>query len=96
LIAFANRKLWQCVLLWFDHRDAKRMKFDFIRFDSMQRQKPSPDDWSDPKGILGNEIGHIHGHLVDLSVVEGLDFTHRANIFLRDEVDTNTLATETS
>jgi len=45
-------------------------------------------------GALCNQVGHIHGHLEDLGVVELLDFTHGAHIFFGDEVDANTLATE--
>lgn len=40
--------------------------------------------------------GHVHWHLLDLSAVELLDFTHHAHIVGGDEVDGNTLTTETT
>lgn len=52
-------------------------------------------------GCVGNkaaldEIGNVHGHLLDLSAVELLDFSHHANILGRDEVDGYTLSAETT
>mmetsp|Transcript_14332 Transcript_14332/g.45886 ORF Transcript_14332/g.45886 Transcript_14332/m.45886 type:complete len:297 (-) Transcript_14332:462-1352(-) len=41
-----------------------------------------------------DEIGHVHGHLVDLCVVELLDFPERADVLSREEVDGNALAAE--
>ena len=40
--------------------------------------------------------GNVHGHLFDLGAVELLNFTHHAHIIGRDEVDGNTLSSETS
>lgn len=39
---------------------------------------------------------NVHGHLFDLSAVELLDLTHHADIIGGDEVDGNTLTSETS
>jgi hypothetical protein len=39
---------------------------------------------------------HVHGHLLDLCAVELLDLAHHADIVSGDEVDGNTLASETS
>lgn len=39
---------------------------------------------------------HVHGHLLDLCAVELLDLTHHADIVGGDEVDGNTLTSETS
>eukprot|EP00953_Heterococcus_sp_UTEX-ZZ885_P025491 13864-Heterococcus_DN1.PRE.3 len=39
-----------------------------------------------------DEVRHVHGHLFDLGVVEGLDVAQVAHICLRDEVDGHTLA----
>ena len=47
------------------------------------------------EGIL-DEVSNVHGHLLDLGVVELLDFTHHADIVGGDEVDGNTLTTETT
>jgi len=43
-----------------------------------------------------DEVGNVHGHLLDLSAVELLDFSHHADILGGDEVDGDTLATETT
>ncbi len=42
------------------------------------------------------EVGDVVRHLLDLSVVELLDISHVLNISLHDEVDTDTLSTETT
>lgn len=39
---------------------------------------------------------HVHGHLLDLCAVELLDLAHHADIVSSDEVDGNTLTSETS
>ena len=39
---------------------------------------------------------HVHGHLLDLCAVELFDFAHHADIVSGDEVDGNTLTSETS
>jgi hypothetical protein len=39
---------------------------------------------------------HVHGHLLDLCAVELLDLAHHADIVSGDEVDGNTLTSETS
>jgi hypothetical protein len=39
---------------------------------------------------------HVHGHLLDLCAVELLDLAHHADIVSGDEVDSNTLTSETS
>ena len=39
---------------------------------------------------------NVHGHLFDLGAVELLDLTHHADIVSSDEVDGNTLTTETT
>lgn len=46
--------------------------------------------------ILLDEVGHVHGHLLDLGAVELLDLTHHADIVSGDEVDSDTLTTETA
>lgn len=43
-----------------------------------------------------DKIGDVHWHLLDLSAVELLDFSHHADILSGDEVDGNTLTSETS
>ena len=43
-----------------------------------------------------DEIGNVHWHLLDLSAVELLDFSHHAHILGGDEVDGNTLSSETT
>lgn len=40
--------------------------------------------------------GNVHGHLLDLSAVELLNLAHHADIVSGDEVDGDTLATETA
>lgn len=40
--------------------------------------------------------GNVHGHLLDLSAVELLDLAHHADIIGSDEVDGNTLTSETA
>lgn len=47
------------------------------------------------EGIL-DEVSNVHWHLLDLSVVELLDFTHHTDIVGGDEVDGDTLTTETT
>lgn len=39
---------------------------------------------------------NIHWHLLDLSAIELLNFTHHAHIILSDEVDCNTLSSESA
>lgn len=46
--------------------------------------------------VLLDEVGHVHGHLLDLGAVELLDLTHHADIVSGDEVDSDTLTTETA
>ena len=48
--------------------------------------------------LLGclDEVCHVHGHLVDASVVELLDVVQRALVVVRHEVDGHALATETA
>lgn len=46
--------------------------------------------------VLFMLTGNVHWHLLDLSAVELLDFTHHADIVGGDEVDGNTLASETA
>jgi len=43
-----------------------------------------------------DEIGHIHGHLLDLGAVKLLNLAHHAHVLGGDEVDRNTLAAETT
>ncbi len=43
-----------------------------------------------------NEVGNVHWHLLDLSAVELLNLAHHADIISGDEVDGNTLTSETS
>jgi hypothetical protein len=43
-----------------------------------------------------DQIGDVHRHLVDLGVVELLDVFQRAPVRVGDEVDSNSLPTETS
>jgi hypothetical protein len=43
-----------------------------------------------------DEVGNVHRHLFDLRAVELLDFAHHANVLSRDEVDGDTLSTETT
>lgn len=43
-----------------------------------------------------DEVGNVHGHFLDLGAVELLDLTHHADILGGDEVDGNTLTTETT
>jgi len=45
---------------------------------------------------LSDEIGHVHGHLVDLRVVELFDITHHTDVLVGDKVDCHTLTTESS
>jgi hypothetical protein len=45
---------------------------------------------------LLDEVGNVHGHLLDMGAVELLDLTHHADILGGDEVDGNTLTTETT
>lgn len=49
----------------------------------------------DQKDAL-NQVGHIHGHLLDLGAVELLNLAHHAHIVGGNEVDSNTLTTETT
>lgn len=46
-------------------------------------------------GVL-DEVGHVHGHLLDLGAVELLNLAHHAHIIGGDKVDGNTLAAETT
>lgn len=50
------------------------------------------------RGLGGglNQVGHVHGHLVDFRVVELLDVVQRALVFLRHEVYGHSLTTETA
>ena len=43
-----------------------------------------------------DEVGNVHGHLLDLGAVELLNLTHHANIIGGDKVDGDTLAAETT
>jgi hypothetical protein len=43
-----------------------------------------------------NEIGNVHWHLLNLSAVELLDFSHHTDIISSNEVDGNTLSSETT
>lgn len=43
-----------------------------------------------------DEIGDVHWHLFDLSAVKLLDFSHHTDILCGDEVDGNTLSSETT
>jgi hypothetical protein len=43
-----------------------------------------------------DEVSHVHGHLLDLCAVELLNLAHHADIVSGDEVDGNTLTSETS
>ena len=43
-----------------------------------------------------NEIGNIGGHLLDLSVVESLDFVKQGEVLVGNEVNGHTLTTETT
>lgn len=39
------------------------------------------------EGVWSNEIGHVHGHLINLSVVELLNILQHALVFTSYEVD---------
>ena len=39
-----------------------------------------------------DQIGDVHGHLLDLGVVELLDLAERAHVLAREEVDCDALA----
>ena len=41
-----------------------------------------------------DQIGDVHGHLLDLGVVELLDLAERAHVLTGEEVDRDTLAAE--
>lgn len=43
-----------------------------------------------------DQIGDVHGHLVDASVVEFFDVVQRSLIVVSDEVDGHSLAAETT
>jgi hypothetical protein len=43
-----------------------------------------------------DEVGNVHGHLLNLSAVELLDLSHHADILGGHEVDRNTLPSETT
>ena len=43
-----------------------------------------------------DQIGHVHGHLLDLGAVKLLNLTHHAHILGSNEVDGNTLTAETT
>ena len=44
--------------------------------------------------VVLNEVGNVHGHLVDASVVEFLDVVKRTFVLISHEVDGDTFATE--
>ena len=44
----------------------------------------------------GQLTSHVHGHLLNLGAVELLDFAHHADVLGGDEVDGNTLTSETT
>ena len=46
--------------------------------------------------VVLNEVGNVHGHLVDASVVEFLDIVKRTFVFISHKVDGDTLATEST
>ena len=52
--------------------------------------------YGDVKGgtALSDQVRHVHGHLLDLRVVELLDVAEVAHIALGEEVDRDTLAAE--
>jgi len=41
-----------------------------------------------------DQISHVHWHLFDGGIIEGLNLTHRTNIVVRHEVDGDTFTTE--
>ena len=43
-----------------------------------------------------DEVSNVHGHLLDLGAVELFNFAHHTDIVSSDEVDGNTLTTETT
>lgn len=43
-----------------------------------------------------DEIGDVHWHLLDLSAIKLFDFSHHAHILSGNEVDRNTLSSETT
>jgi hypothetical protein len=43
-----------------------------------------------------DQVSHVHGHLLDLSAVELFDLAHHADIVSGDEVDGDTLSSETT
>jgi len=43
-----------------------------------------------------DEIGDVHWHLLNLSAVKLFDFSHHAHIFSSNEVDRDTLSSETT
>ena len=45
-------------------------------------------------GGCSEQVSHVHGHLLDLSVVELLNLTHGTDVVRSHKVDGNTLATE--
>jgi len=46
--------------------------------------------------VLLDEVGYVERHFLDLSVVELFDLSHRANVVGGDEVDGDSLTTETT
>lgn len=46
--------------------------------------------------VVLDEVGNVHGHLLDLSAVELLNLTHHANVVSSDKVDGDTLSAETT
>lgn len=60
----------------------------------MWRRQPEDVIWK-MKFCL-NEVGNVHGHLLDLSAVELLNLTHHADILGGDKVDGNTLSAEST
>merc|ERR1719203_2787569 len=41
-----------------------------------------------------DEVGDVHGHLLDLGVVEPLEVLHGAHVVIRHKIDGNALAAE--
>lgn len=51
---------------------------------------------SENRWVALNQVGHVHGHLLNLGAVELLNLTHHTDVLSGDEVDGNTLTTETT
>jgi len=43
-----------------------------------------------------DEVGDVHWHLLDLSAVKLFDFSHHTHVLSSNEVDRNTLSSETT